>query len=1038
MCPARPQQPTNAASTSPLKCIDSPAEDDAPLAIATYDVLRFVSTAIPNAVPDQRDPAFTWDADQSTTPHAHTLQPPVHHTSMDNTFNIGSVNVSCFRTKRPLVEILLRTDNIGVLAITDTHCNSINVAGYQSHARPKDPDGHGGTAILIRRSVPSTSHPLPAEFDPLNVIAATIHTRMGPVRVISVYVRPRDAFLRTFFHHACQLTATLVLGDFNARHVDFGDHDSNHRGNDMVDALDSLPIIRIHQTSPTFLSHVQIQHRSRPGYRRYSEIFGSAIIGTSVTSDHLPVIQSDWELFHSHINNNITHPNTPLNSPDAVDEAVDAITNVVCTASIEAIPTINIKIERRPLPTEIIKLIREKRNLYRHYVRTGDANSKCHWNRLNALIRRLAVKHREDSWIKTCSDLDPTKGPLFWRKFKCLTGQYSEKENHLIDNNNIITTPEDKADTFASLLENVHQVPQDPNFDDIHFHATEFLAADHIRFLNTIPAPQDDLVTEELITETIASKKGKSAPGEDRITYMVLKHLPASAITLLTLILNDCYSIGHHPAKWKSSIIIMIPKPNKPVTDPSSYHPISLLNTLGKIYEKILATKLSDFFETTNVIPPHQYGFRQDRSTQNAILRLTTSVTKTLNYGHFVSATFLDLERAFDPHSPTSSKNEQQKSESTKPCPTHSTFTLEFPKDPSSPHICPSSSALISRIQKTLTYSNKSTPTTRMLQHHLTSLESWMPRWRIKPNPNKTQLKQFRHRYKRTTRTYPITLWNTAVQPVREATYLGVKFAHTLYRRPDIKQCSSAMRKRSALITRLRIHLHGCSEHVHMLTYKMFVRPLADYRAICYASARNHLLTQILKLERRFLRKFKGLNWNHPSHESTHAADVSRAKSGKPATVVGRIESGSPENYITSQIWLFTIGGQSIVLATMRHATDGGYSGVSDHTVARSAALSGAAERPSNPGSCAHGGTKPSGHQRGTKPPRHPKSTHPTDQTASSEPAYPSKMPNQNARTKRPANMADYCGRYTHDTFDDDQYDDRDTDPTFELMAQLI
>ncbi|GLV46517.1 hypothetical protein CBL_20846 [Carabus blaptoides fortunei] len=39
------------------------------------------------------------------------------------------------------------------------------------------------------------------------------------------------------------------------------------------------------------------------------------------------------------------------------------------------------------------------------------------------------------------------------------------------------------------------------------------------------------------------------------------------------------------------------------------------------------------------------------------------------------------------------------------------------------------------------------------LQEHLSSLESWMRRWRIKPNPNKTQLIQFRHHHKRTTLT---------------------------------------------------------------------------------------------------------------------------------------------------------------------------------------------------------------------------------------------------------------------------------------------
>ncbi|GLV46518.1 hypothetical protein CBL_20847 [Carabus blaptoides fortunei] len=82
------------------------------------------------------------------------------------------------------------------------------------------------------------------------------------------------------------------------------------------------------------------------------------------------------------------------------------------------------------------------------------------------------------------------------------------------------------------------------------------------------------------------------------------------------------------------------------------------------------------------------------------------------------------------------------------------------------------------------------------------------------------------------------------------------------------------MRKRAALITRLRIRLRGCSERVQLLTYTMFVRPLADFRAVCYASARTNLITPILPMERRFLRKFKGLNWQHPSRDVHQSAGI--------------------------------------------------------------------------------------------------------------------------------------------------------------------
>lgn len=50
-CPQRPKEPTSAAATAPLKSADQPEPDNAPA--SKHDVLRFVTLAILNAIPDQ-------------------------------------------------------------------------------------------------------------------------------------------------------------------------------------------------------------------------------------------------------------------------------------------------------------------------------------------------------------------------------------------------------------------------------------------------------------------------------------------------------------------------------------------------------------------------------------------------------------------------------------------------------------------------------------------------------------------------------------------------------------------------------------------------------------------------------------------------------------------------------------------------------------------------------------------------------------------------------------------------------------------------
>jgi hypothetical protein len=86
--------------------------------------------------------------------------------------------------------------------------------------------------------------------------------------------------------------------------------------------------------------------------------------------------------------------------------------------------------------------------------------------------------------------------------------------------------------------------------------------------------------------------------------------------------------------------------PGKDPTSLLSYRPISLLK--GKVFEKILSTRLKYFFEINNLLPPEQFGFRSERSTINPILEFHTDTTRHANLKEHTLAVFLDIERAFD------------------------------------------------------------------------------------------------------------------------------------------------------------------------------------------------------------------------------------------------------------------------------------------------------------------------------------------------------------------------------------------------------
>jgi hypothetical protein len=56
---------------------------------------------------------------------------------------------------------------------------------------------------------------------------------------------------------------------------------------------------------------------------------------------------------------------------------------------------------------------------------------------------------------------------------------------------------------------------------------------------------------------------------------------------------------------------VVIPKPNKPnYSNAKAYRPIALLNCLGKVLEKLMATGLSSMSKSHNLLHPDQIGGR--------------------------------------------------------------------------------------------------------------------------------------------------------------------------------------------------------------------------------------------------------------------------------------------------------------------------------------------------------------------------------------------------------------------------------------------
>ena len=80
----------------------------------------------------------------------------------------------------------------------------------------------------------------------------------------------------------------------------------------------------------------------------------------------------------------------------------------------------------------------------------------------------------------------------------------------------------------------------------------------------------------------------------------------------------------------------------------SNYRPISILSHLNTIFETIISKQIKNFLKKQNILYRYQYGFRENHSTDHALINIVDSIKISIDDGKLAGGIFVDLTKAFD------------------------------------------------------------------------------------------------------------------------------------------------------------------------------------------------------------------------------------------------------------------------------------------------------------------------------------------------------------------------------------------------------
>jgi hypothetical protein len=137
-------------------------------------------------------------------------------------------------------------------------------------------------------------------------------------------------------------------------------------------------------------------------------------------------------------------------------------------------------------------------------------------------------------------------------------------------------------------------------------------------------------------------------PGHQQLFFQGFCQTHHPAITFLTKLFNAVLRWQYIPPAWKHARMVSILKPGKDPTLPSSYRPISLLDTVGKVFEKILLARVVREVKERGLLRDEQFGFRPRYSTALQLGRLVERLNRNLDERRLTGLVFLDVAKAFD------------------------------------------------------------------------------------------------------------------------------------------------------------------------------------------------------------------------------------------------------------------------------------------------------------------------------------------------------------------------------------------------------
>ena len=266
---------------------------------------------------------------------------------------------------------------------------------------------------------------------------------------------------------------------------------------------------------------------------------------------------------------------------------------------------------------------------------------KAEVNRLQRSVTHQLNEWRKDQWSATLESLEPEVQSL--RKMTKRVMRVRTPSPPSGTPWGFALSNSEKAEAFADNLETQFQPVTDPSVPAV----IETVDV-RLRSYFLSPASEPQLTTPDEVHAAIWCLKLSKYPCPNGIPKRALKHVPKRAVSFNAHVVNVVFCTHYFPQVWKQARVISILKPRRDPALLFSYRHIILLDTIGKLFEKILLARILYVVHERGLFRDEQFGFRPGHSTSLQLAPLVERIARNFGVKTLTGAVFLDVAKAFN------------------------------------------------------------------------------------------------------------------------------------------------------------------------------------------------------------------------------------------------------------------------------------------------------------------------------------------------------------------------------------------------------